>query len=219
MRVGRKMLRWVAVLAAVVLLAAACGDDGGTDTDSAPPDDSGSSDTSSGDTDDSGDSGDMDSDDMDSDDSGDMDSGDMDSDDLDSDDMDSDDGDSGDIPPGTSLDCAQIQAAVESASDLAAFDPSGSSSSDNLQADFNESRAALAAIGEAAPEISGEVEQALEGLDVIGAAFAELDWNTDFSTNPTAALQLAATFGDADVIGMIGAMTAISAWIASSCTS
>jgi len=205
MRAGRKMLQWIAVLAAVVLLAAACGDDGGTDT--ASPGDSGSSDSSPDDSS-SGDSGDMDSDDTDSDDST--------SDGGDDGDTSTDDGD---IPPGTSLDCAQIQAAVESAGDIATFDPTGNSSSDDLQASFNESRAALVAIGEAAPEISGEVEQALEGLDVIGEAFAGLDWNTDFSTNPTAALQLATTFGDADVIGMIGAMSAISAWIASSCTS
>lgn len=207
MRVGDKVLRWIAVLAALVLLASACGDDGGSDT--APPDDTGSDDTGSddGDSDDTG-SG---SDDTGPDDTGSEDAG--------SDGTGSGDGGSGEIPAGTPIDCAAVQAAVESASDIATFDPTGDSSSEDLQASFNESRAALAAIGDAAPEISGEVQEALEGLDIIGEAFAEVDWNTDFSSNPTAALQLATTFGNADVIGMIGAMTAISAWIASSCTS
>jgi hypothetical protein len=172
----------MAVLAAVVLLAAACGDDGGS-ADTASPDDTSS-------------------------------------DDMSSDDATSDDANAEDSPlTGTTLDCAEIQAAVEAAGDFSAIDPTGGSDADDLEASFNQSRAALAALGESAPEIAGEVEQAIEGLDALGEIFAGLDWSTDFSTNPQAALELAGAMGDSDIQGMIGAMSAISAWISTSCTS
>jgi hypothetical protein len=137
-----------------------------------------------------------------------------------SDDMGSDDTGTDDTPPaGTTLDCAEVQAAIEAAGDFSAVDPSGSSGTEDLEASFNQSRAALAALGESAPEIAGEVEQALEGLDALGAVFAELNWDTDFSSNPQAALELAGAMGDSEIMGMIGAMSAISAWIAESCSS
>jgi hypothetical protein len=203
MRTRENVLRWIAVLAALVMLAAACGDDS-SGTDSAPPDDTPSDDAGSGDAD------------ADSDGTG---SDDTDSDDMDSDDMDSDDMDSDAPPPGSTLDCAEIQAAVEAAGDFTALDPSGGSDPANLEASFNQSRAALAALGDAAPEIADDVDQAVNGLDALGAIFAELDWNTDFASNPQAGLQLATALGDTEIMGMIGAMTAISTWIATSCSS
>ena len=192
---SRSVLRWIAVLTAVVVLAAACGDDGGDD---AAPSDTTPSDTTSSD-----------------------------STPADTTPADTTPSDTGSAPadttdPGTtptSVDCAEVQAALDAAGDFTALDPTGGSNPSDLEASFNQSRASLAALGEAAPEISGEVEQALEGLDALGAIFAELDWNTDFSSNPQAGLQLATALGNADVIGMIGAMTAISAWITTSCTS
>ena len=190
---SRNVRRWIAVLTAVVLLAAACGDDGGDD---AAPSDSTPSDTTSSDT--------------------------TPSDTTSSDTTPPDTTPGDETDPGTtpsSVDCAEVQAAVEAASDFTALDPTGGSNPSDLEASFNQSRASLAALGEAAPEISGEVDEALEGLDALGSIFAELGWNTDFSTNPQAGLQLATALGNADVIGMIGAMTAISAWISTACTS
>ena len=187
MRTRKTLHRWVAVLAAVVLLASACGDDGDS-ADSVSPDDT-SSDAAS-------------------------------ADDVSSDDASSDDAGSGAAPlTGTTLDCAEIQAAVEAAGDFSAIDPTGGSDPEDLEASFEQSRAALAALGESAPEISGEVEQALAGLDALGEIFAGLGWGTDFSSNPQAALELAGAMGDSEILGMIGAMSAISAWIATSCTS
>lgn len=194
---SRNVLRWIAVLTAVVVLAAACGDDGGDD---AAPSDS-SSDTTPADTTPS-DTTPADT---------------TPSDTTPADTTPSDTTDPGTTP--TAVDCAEVQAAVEAASDFTALDPTGGSTPSDLEASFNQSRASLAALGEAAPEISGEVEQALEGLDALGAIFAELDWNTDFTTNPQAGLQLATALGNADVMGLVGAMTAISAWITTSCTS
>ena len=192
MRIGNSVVKWIAVLAAVVLLAAACGDDG---SDSATSDDTSAPDTSEDDTS---------------------------SQDTTAQDTSqgSDDADADDTPlTGTTLDCAEIQAAVEAAGDFSAIDPTGGSDPEDLEASFEQSRAALAALGESAPEISGEVEQALAGLDALGEIFAGLGWGTDFSSNPQAALELAGAMGDSEILGMIGAMSAISAWIATSCTS
>lgn len=196
MRANKNMLRWMAVLAAMVMLAAACGDDGGSSatapSDPAPSDDSSSDDTSSDETS---------------------------SDETSSDDTSSDEIDADQPTTGTTLDCAEIQAAVEAATDFTAVDPTGASDAANLEASFDQSRASLAAIGDSAPEIADDVEQAIQGLDALGAVFEELEWNTDFSSNPQAAVQLATAFSDSDIMGMIGAMTAISAWISTSCSS
>lgn len=187
MHTRTKMLRWIAALMAVVALAAACGDDGGTEAGSG-------------------------SDDIGSDDNG--------SDDNGSDESGSDDSGSEDPPTVSTVNCAEIQAAVEAAGDFAAIDPTGGSASDSIEASFNESRAALAALGSTAPEIADEVETALAGLDALGEAFANIGWDTDFASNPSAGLQFAQTaLANGAVTDMIGAMSAISAWIATSCTS
>jgi len=197
MRTRKTLHRWIAVLAAVVLLASACGDDG-DGVDSVSPDDA-SSDAASSDAASSDDAS---------------------SDDASSDAAGSDDAGSDAAPlTGTTLDCAEIQAAVEAAGDFAAIDPTGGSDAEDLEASFNRSRAALVALGESAPEISGDVDRAIEGLDALGEIFADLGWSTDISSNPQAALELAGAMGDSDIVGMIGAMTAISTWIATSCTS
>lgn len=168
----KNLRKLIAVLAAIVMLAAACGDDGGS-SDSATPGDTSADDT----------------------------------------------GSDGTAPAGTTLNCAEVQAAIEAAGDLSTIDPTGNAGAEDLEASFNQSRAALQTIGTSAPEIAAEVEQALQGFDALGAIFAELNWETDFSSNPQAALELAGAMGEAEILGMIGAMSAISAWIAESCSS
>lgn len=194
------LLRLMVALLAVATFAAACGDDGGTETSAGS--DTGSNDTGSSDA--SSDEG----------------SSDASSDGASTDEGGADMEESQDPPSVSTVDCAEIQAAVEAAGDFAAIDPTGGSADDSLEASFNESRAALAALGSTAPEIADEVDTALEGLDALGAAFAEIGWNTDFSSDPAAGLQFAQTaLTDGAVTNMIAAMSAISAWIATSCTS
>jgi len=178
MRTRKGVLRVIAVMAAVVLLATACGDDGGTTDTGSGSNDSGSNDDGSNDDG-------------------------------------SDDTGSG-VTPGGTVNCQEIQEAM----DFAGIDPTEGSSSNSREDDFQQSRAALAALSAAAPEIADDVQDALEGMDALGAAYADFGWNADFSNDPAAALAFAQELLSAGVLtNLVGPMTAISQWIAESCTS
>ena len=203
--------RLLSLMLAIVLMAAACGDDdsagddGGTDT-SQSSDDSGGSDDDGSDSSDSSASSDADG----SDDSGSDDSG---SDDSGSDDSGSDDG--GSAAPG-SLDCLAIEDALDQAANSISLEPTADP--DDLEASFNESRAQLQALADAAPELSGDVDDALAGLDRIGSALAAIDWDAqNMATDPEAALEFASLLNDPAVAGMTQAMANISGWLAAAC--
>ncbi len=210
MSANKKSLRWLAVLAAMILLAGACSDDSsstdaGSDDGGSASDDTGSDDSGS---DDSG------SDDSGSDDSGSDDSG---SDDAGSDDSGSDDG-GADAPSGTSFDCNEVRDALEAAGNVVADDPLSGPNNDDLQQSFNESRASLEALKAQAPQLSADIDQALEGLDVIAGAFASIDWDyANLAANPGDALQFAQLFSDPAVLGMTQPLESVSQWMADAC--
>lgn len=200
------MLRRLLILmATIVLLAGACGGDSSDDADTATSDSSSDSDSSdSDDSDDSGDSGDSgdSADSSDSGDSGDSSSG-------------SDDSDDADAP--RSLDCDEVNDALDRAGDSIELDPTAGA--DDVEASFNQARAQLQALADEVPELSEHVDTALAGMDVVGEALASLDWDaSNMATNPEAALEFASLMSDPAVIGMTEAFTHIGTWIATSCT-
>ena len=202
MSANKKSLRWLAVLAAIILLAGACSDDSSS-TDAGSDDGGSASDDT--DSDDNGSDDDSGSDDSDSDDAGADDSG-------------SDDG-GADAPSGTSFDCNEVRDALEAAGNVVADDPLSEPNSDDLQQSFNESRASLEALKAEAPQLSADIDQALEGLDVIAGAFASIDWDyANLAANPSAALEFVQLMSDPAVQGMTIALGRVSQWMASACT-
>jgi hypothetical protein len=207
MSANKKSLRWLAVLAAMILLAGACSDDSSS-TDAGSDDGGSASDDT--DSDDNGSDDDSGSDDSGSDDS--------DSDDAGADDSGSDDGGS-DAPSGTSFDCNEVRDALEAAGNVVADDPLSGPNSDDLQQSFNESRASLEALKAEAPQLSADIDQALEGLDVIAGAFASIDWDyANLAANPSDALEFVQLMSDPAVQGMTIALGRVSQWMASACT-
>ena len=195
-------MRWLWVLSFAALLAGACGSAGeGADSGSDQPDtDTGAVDAGS-----------------EAPDAGSADSGD--SEPADSDTSSEAGGDES-APAAVSgdVDCEQITAAVNASGDLVGGDPTLSGEGD-LEQQFEEARATMLALKEQAPEIADEIDQMLAGFDAIGAAFAEVGWDTDFAANPAAAIAFSqAAFSDPAVAGMLTSAASIGVWLASNCS-
>ncbi len=127
-----------------------------------------------------------------------------------------DSGGSGGSATPTSFDCNEVRDALERAGDSVDFDPSASA--DDLQASFDQSRAQLQALADEAPELSDDIDTALEGLDAIGAAFEAIGWDPNsLATNPEAALEFASLLNDSSVMAMTQALSSISTWVATAC--
>jgi hypothetical protein len=190
---GDRKMRWVWVLSLAVLFAGACGSSGeGADSGSDQPDtDTGAVDSDSAATA----AGSADSD-TSSEAAGD---------------------ESAPAAFSGDVDCDQITAAVNASGDLVGGDPTLSREGDPEQ-QFEEARATMLALKEQAPEIADEIDQTLAGLDAIGAAFADVGWDTDFASNPAAAVAFSqAAFSDPAVAGMMTSVASIGVWLASNC--
>lgn len=135
-----------------------------------------------------------------------------------SDDSSSDDSssDAGSNAP-SSFDCDEVREALEAAGDSAGFDPTAGG--EDLEASYNEARQSLQALAAEAPELSDDIDAAIAGLDVIGAALEAIDWDpASIATNPEAALEFANLLNDPAVLGMTAALTNVSAWVANACS-
>lgn len=197
MRARRGILRWVAIAAAVLLFAAACGDD--SDGDAAPGDDNGS------------DAGDPPADDPPADDSS--------ADDPPADDPPADD------PPADDPPAAPAVAEFENCEDfrdaLAEINTTGGSDSsgepDELRADFENSRQAIAAMKATLPDdLKGEADKLLAGVNVIDAAFGEIDYDMSrlASGEGGALLEI---YASQDVVDMAAAAQNIQQWVLAGC--
>lgn len=204
--------RWLALILAVVLFAAACGDDGGDD---AAPADGGSDDGGSDDggSDDGG-SDDGGSDDGGSDDGGSDDGG---SDDGGSDDGGSDDGGSGDVP--TFGNCQEFADAIDGLDDLAdAGDPTSGSTPDDVRADFARAQASLAALQSQLPDdLKDDAQVIADGLAAMEEAFASIGYDASTLTDPADALQFAGVISGPEVLAMAGASINIQQWVTAGC--
>lgn len=216
--VGNQRFRWSAVVLALSLMASACGGDSNTSDVESGADQTGSDDAVADDTGseqastDSADSTDTDSGAAEADSAG------APSIDTDSVDASSDSGDATATPVSGELDCDQLDTALDSAGALVGGDPALFGSSPEQQ--FEEARATMLVLKEQAPEIASEVDQTIAGLDVIAAAFAEIGWDTDFESDPVAAVRLVQlAFSDPAVSAMIASVASIGAWLASNCSS
>ncbi len=194
------VVRLLAIVAAVVLLATACSSDGPDLADVV--DDTGSGDVAN---DGGGDSGAP-----------------AVPDDSQSDETaaseESPDMDSTDLPPEALAvtSCADIEAAFASIGGLASGGI-GAPPGTDLEADFNQYREGLQSLKSEAPELSADIDAALAGLEVIGAAMAEFDWNVGNLSDPQDAAALAAVMTNSEALGMLDAMTNIATWIAGNC--
>jgi hypothetical protein len=210
----RNILRWLAIMVAFVLLAAACSSDGPNLADVADnsvsqdpvSEDSVSEDPVSGGADTGGapESGET-----------------APSDDVAPETSDSEttpDIESSDLPPEAlaSTSCADIEAAFASLGGLASGGL-GAPDGTDLEADFENYRAGLEALRSGAPELGDDIDAALAGLEVIGAAMAEFDWDINNLSDPQDAAALAAVMTDSDAMGMLEAMTSIATWVAGNC--
>ena len=195
MPADRKFLRLVASLVAIVMLAAACGDDDGG---GASPFGPGADDT------DSPDSG----------------SGDLDPDDSDSDPAPDPTPDPTPDPvPDGDVDCAALGDALDAAGDIVATDPLSSGGADDLQQGFAESRAQIEALKSQVPELSGDVDAVLAGMDVLGDLFASIDWDpSTLAADPTRIAEFAGILSDPAFIGMQQAFSNVGLYIASACS-
>jgi hypothetical protein len=196
----RNILRWLAVLTAVVLLAAACGSDSGSEASPfSPSNESGSSDSTGSDSDASPSAPSTDSDSSESTDS---------------------ESTGSDSPPAAtgSLNCEQIKTAFDSIGGAVTGASTGSVS-DDLRADFDQYRTQLSALKSEAPELSDDIDGALAGLDVLGEAYSQFDWDLSDLSDPQDAIALASLLTDGDVMGMFTAMGNIAIWITANCAS
>lgn len=207
MRNTTRMRRLIAVLAAVALFAVACGDDDATDASNAAV---------------GGDSTETPADDGADDSADDSGTG----DDSAADDSAADDGaEDGDLVPdvvgdGGSVDCAELQRAMNAAGDLGASAVTGDAGDPaQLEASFNESRAQLAALGQNVPELADEVTTVLAGLDVYADAFGSIGWDVSgVQSNPAEALEFAQLLGSTEILSMAGALQSISEYVVTSCS-
>jgi hypothetical protein len=200
-----RRIRWLAVLSILALLISACGGDSDTTSDPVNSSEESNIDDSGSEESNSGDSSDGSSTEVDS------------SDELRPDD--SGVGNSGAVSGGGELDCEAISAAVNAAGDLVGNDPTLTNVEDREQ-DFANARAMLLELKAQAPEIADDVDQTIEGLDVIGEAFGEIGWDTDFTSDPAAAVTFAQkAFSNPAVAGLMTSTANIGLWLASNCTS
>jgi hypothetical protein len=195
----RNILRWLAVLTAVVLLAAACGSDSGDASPFAPPNESGSADTGAPDPG--------------SPDTGASDPG---APDPGSPDTDASDPGAPDLSPAAlgATDCAAIETAFSSAGGV--FGEAGQDG-DDLRASLDQYRAQLEALRSEAPQLSDDIDTSIAGLEVLATAYAGFDWDLTNLSDPQDALALASLMTDADVMGMSLSMVNIGIWVAENC--
>ncbi|MDW3219794.1 MAG: hypothetical protein R8F63_14360 [Acidimicrobiales bacterium] len=195
----QSLKRWLAILAAVMLLAAACGDDGGSDAD--PGGDDGSADDSS-------------ADDSSADDSGADDSS---ADDSSADDSSADDSGSDDVP--MLGNCDEFAAAIDGLDSLAdAGDPTAGNSPDDVRADFAQAQASLAALRSQLPDdLKGDADVIAAGLAAMEEAFAAIGYDASTLTSPEDALQFAAAMANAEVLAMATASLSLQQWVLAGC--
>lgn len=116
------------------------------------------------------------------------------------------------------VDCEKLEAALDSAGAMVGGDQSLLGS--NPEQQFAEARATMLALKEQAPEIAADVDQTLAGLAAISDAFAEIGWDTDFESDPAAAVALVQlAFGDPAVAGMMTSTANIGTWLSTNCGS
>jgi hypothetical protein len=116
------------------------------------------------------------------------------------------------------VDCDQLDTALDSAGALVGGDPTVFDSSPEQQ--FEEARATMLALKEQAPEIANDIDQTLAGLEAISSAYEEIGWDTDFESDPVAAVRLTQlAFSDPAVSAMITSVANIGTWIAANCAS
>lgn len=225
MRSTRPLTRWLALLLALVLFAAACGDD--SSDDAVPGDDAADAsadDASDGTAEDSGedgmaddgstaDGGDDGADDSTADDSA--------ADDSTADDSGADDGTadgSADGVPGLG-DCAEFAAAMEGLDDLS--DAAGNATGNDpaaVQADFQQALASITALQNALPDdLKGDAEVIRDGIAAMDAAFATIGYDVTALTDPADALAFAGVMSGPEVIAMANASINIQQWVTAGC--
>lgn len=205
MREKNPRFRWLTVLSILALLVSACGGD--SDASSDPVDSSEESNV-----DDSG------SDAASAEDSSDSSSHEADSSDESAPDV-SGVGDNEPPSGGGELNCEEINDAVNATGDLVGSDPTLTGVEDR-EREFANARAMLLELKAQAPEIADDVDQTIEALDVFGEAFAEIGWDTDFTSDPAAAVTFTQkVFSDPAVVGLMTSTANIGLWLASNCSS
>jgi len=195
--VGIRILRWSAMLMALVLLAAACSSDGpnladvvddsgAVDVPDAAPTDAAPSDATPPGSEPAESTG--------------------------------PDIDGSDLPPEAlaATTCADVEEAFASVGGIMSGGL-GAPVETDLEADFNSYRAGLEALRAEAPELGGDIDTALAGLDAIGAAMAEFDWEVGNLSDPQDVAALAAVMSNPEALGMFEAMTNIATWVAGNC--
>ncbi len=213
---GRNV-RWLSIVLAAALVVTACGSDSseGTENSSAQTD-SDQEGSDDGTASEEADTGSTDADDGSAA-TGDV-AGSTDSDEDGSGESASGDADTETTPTSGEVDCDSIETALDSAGSLVGGDPALFGSSPEQQ--FEEARATMLALKEQAPEIASDVDETLAGLEVIADAFEEIGWDTDFESDPVAAVRLVQlAFSDPAVSGMITSVANIGAWLAANCAS
>lgn len=116
------------------------------------------------------------------------------------------------------IDCDSIDAAFDSAGAMVGGDPALFGSSPEQQ--FEEARATMLALREQAPEIADDIDQTIAGLEVIADAFEEIGWDTDFESDPVAAVRLVQlAFSDPAVSAMMTSTANMGMWLAANCGS
>jgi hypothetical protein len=120
--------------------------------------------------------------------------------------------------PSGEVDCDEIDAALDSAGAVVGGDPTLFGTSPQQQ--FEEARATMLALREQAPDIADDIDGTLAGLEVISNAFDEIGWDTDFESDPAAAVRLVQlAFSDPAVSGMMTSVANIGSWLATNCAS
>lgn len=119
-----------------------------------------------------------------------------------------------------SIDCDALQSASVDALSLGSDALSGAASDpEALEANFNSARAQFVALGENAPELTDEVTTVLAGLDVLADAFGEFGWDvSEFAANPSDALEFVELLGGDEIENMSIALSEISSYASGVCS-